>query len=133
MGRESLAYRLQLWLTSPTIANYSAVGFMKLGFAITTFLLSIKTRFLSWPLYLVDYVLGVSTAEMVYIWVPVLISWLIKFAILRFGRVRAYRRATPFFAGLILGDYSMGGIWSIINTVFKITVYNMGWHPVVWW
>ena len=85
MGRESLAYRLQLWLTSPTIANYSAVGFMKLGFAITTFLLSIKTRFLSWPLYPVDYVLGVSTAEMVYIWVPVLISWLIKFAILRFG------------------------------------------------
>ena len=36
MGRESLAYRLQLWLTSPTIANYSAVGFMRLGFAITT-------------------------------------------------------------------------------------------------
>ena len=106
---------------------------MRLGFAITTFLLSIKTRFLSWPLYPVDYVLGVSTAEMVYIWVPVLISWLIKFAILRFGGVRAYRRAAPFFVGLILGNYSMGGIWSIINTVFKITVYNMGWHPVVWW
>ena len=133
MERESFTYRLQLWLTSPTTANYSAVGFMGLGFAITTFLLVIKTRFLWWPLHPVGYVLGVSPAEIVYIWVPVLISWLIKFAILRFGGLRAYRNATPFFAGLILGDYSMGCIWSIINAVFKITVYNMGWHPVVWW
>lgn len=115
MERESFTYRLQLWLTSPTTANYSAVGFMGLGFAITTFLLVIKTCFLWWPLHPVGYVLGVSPAEIVYIWVPVLISWLIKFAILKFGGLRAYRSATPFFAGLILGDYSMA------------------WHPVVWW
>ena len=115
MERESFTYRLQLRLTSPTTANYSAVGFMGLGFAITTFLLVIKTCFLWWPLHPVGYVLGVSPAEIVYIWVPVLISWLTKFAILKFGGLRAYRSATPFFAGLILGDYSMA------------------WHPVVWW
>jgi hypothetical protein len=90
-----------------------------------------KMRFLWWPFHPVGYVLGVSPAEMVYIWVPVLISWAIKLSILRYGGLKAYRRAIPFFAGLILGDYTFGCLWSIINATFKITVYNMGWHPVL--
>ena len=75
--------------------------------------------------------LGVSPAEMVYIWVPMLISWSLKFAILRYGGLKTYRRGIPLFAGLIVGDYTPGGISSIINAVFKIPVYNMGWHPVM--
>ena len=131
IGRESFARRLQQWLTFPTGTDYVTTGFMGLGVTITGFLLAMKMRFLWWPLHPVGYVLGVSPAEMVYIWVPVLISWCLKFAILRYGGLRAYRRALPFFAGLMLGDYSLGCIWSIINAVFKITVYNMGWHPVL--
>ncbi|MDE0186777.1 MAG: hypothetical protein OXP71_15155 [Candidatus Poribacteria bacterium] len=131
IGSESFSRRLQQWLTFPTGPDYATTGFMGIGVAITGFLLAMKMRFLWWPFHPVGYVLGVSPAEMVYIWVPVLISWCLKFAILRYGGLRAYRRALPFFAGLMLGDYSLGCIWSIINAVFKITVYNMGWHPVL--
>ena len=133
MGRESFTQRLQLWLTFQKTTDYTTIGFMGLGAAITGFLLAMKMRFLWWPFHPVGYVLGVSPAEMIYIWVPVLISWCLKFTILRYGGLRAYRKAIPFFAGLILGDYAMGGIWSIVNAAFKIMTYNMGWHPVRWW
>ena len=133
MGRESFAQRLQLWLTFPTTTDYATIGFMGLGAAVTGFFLMMKMRFLWWPFHPVGYVLGVSPAEMIYIWVPVLISWCLKFTILRYGGLRAYRKAIPFFAGLILGDYAMGGIWSIMNAALKIMTYNMGWHPVRWW
>ena len=131
VGREGLGQRLQTWLTFPTAGDYVTMGFMGLGSILTGFFLIMKMRFLWWPFHPVGYVLGVSPAEMVYIWVPVLISWWLKFIILRYGGLRAYRKAIPFFAGLILGDYSMGGIWSIISAITKITTYNMGWHPVL--
>ncbi len=128
VGVESFGRRLQPWLTLPTGPDFFTIGAMGLGFGITTVLLIMKMRFLWWPFHPVGYVLGVSPAEMVYIWVPVLISWSCKLAILRYGGLRAYRRAIPFFAGLILGDYSMGCIWSIISAVFNISTYNMAWH-----
>ncbi len=131
LGREIFDQRLQGWLTFPTGHDYVTTGFMGLGVVLTGFLLTMKMRFLWWPFHPVGYVLGVSPAEMVYIWVPVLISWAIKLSILRYGGLKAYRRAIPFFAGLILGDYTLGCLWSIINATFKITVYNMGWHPVL--
>ena len=128
IGRESFTWRLQPWLSHPTSQDYFTMSAMGLGFGITGFLLAMKMRFLWWPFHPVGYVLGVSPGEMVYIWVPVLVSWALKFTILRYGGLKAYRRAIPFFAGLILGDYSMGCIWSIISAVFKINTYNMAWH-----
>ena len=133
MGRESFAQRLHFLLNFPTTHDYVTASFMGLGFCITAILTAMKMRFLWWPFHPIGYILGMSPAEMVYIWVPVLISWSLKFVILKYGGLQAYRRAIPFFAGLILGDYTMGCIWSIINAVFKITTYNMGWHPVMWW
>ena len=129
IGREGFAQRLQMWLSNPTGQDYVTMGFMGFGFGVTGFLLAMKMRFLWWPFHPVGYVLAISPGEMVYIWCPLLISWVIKFAILRYGGLKAYRRAIPFFAGLIVGDYTMGGIWSVISAVFKITTYHMGWHP----
>ena len=128
IGRESFTWRLQPWLSYPMAHDYFTMSAMGLGFGITGFLLAMKMRFLWWPFHPVGYVLGVSPGEMVYIWVPVLVSWALKYTILRYGGLKAYRRAIPFFAGLILGDYTMGCIWSIISAVFKINTYNMAWH-----
>ncbi len=129
IGREGFARRLQMWLSNPLGRDYVTMGFMGYGFCVTGFLLAMKVRFLWWPFHPVGYVLAISPGEMVYIWCPLLISWAIKLAILRYGGLQAYRRAIPFFAGLIMGDYTMGGIWSVISAVFKITTYHMGWHP----
>jgi len=46
--------------------------------------------------------------------------------ILKFGGISNHRKATPFFLGVILGDYTMGSIWSIIGAgILHAPVYRM--------
>ena len=125
--------RIDYWLAYPLPPDLVTSGFMALGFGITSGLLAMKMRFLWWPLHPIGYILGASPAEMVYIWVPVLIGWCLKLSILRFGGLRAYRRGIPFFGGLILGDYMLGCLWSLLNATMGVATYNMGWHPITWW
>jgi hypothetical protein len=128
VGQETFTQRLQLWLSVPQGHDYVTMGFMGLGAGITGLLLALKMRFLWWQFHPVGYVMGVSPSEMSYIWCPMLVSWFLKFTILRYGGLKGYRRAIPFFAGLVLGDYTMGCIWSIISATFNVVTYNMAWH-----
>ena len=132
MGREGFN-RLQSWLAYPLGPDLTETAHIGLGAAITALLLAMKMRYLWWPFHPIGYVLGMSHDEMVYIWVPVLISWSLKLGILKYGGLRAYRRGIPFFAGLILGDYTLGCLWSFYNAATGQMTYNMGWHPIMWW
>jgi hypothetical protein len=115
--------RLQSWLTYPRETDYTAMGFIGLGFAFTIFLMAMKLRFIWWPFHPAGYVL--TTGEgMVYSWFAVFISWALKFAILKHGGVRGYRKAVPFFLGLILGEYVVACSWSILGIILKIPTYR---------
>jgi hypothetical protein len=50
---------------------------------------------------------------------------IIKLIILRFGGVKKYRQGLPFFIGLLLGDYTIASIWSIIGTITGIPMYRV--------
>jgi len=41
--------------------------------------------------------------------------------------LKSYRNALPFFIGLILGEFMIGGSWSIIGIIFGVPVYVF-WH-----
>ncbi|MDW8289915.1 MAG: DUF6784 domain-containing protein, partial [Armatimonadota bacterium] len=56
----------------------------------------------------------------VWLWLPFLIAWLVKFFVLRYGGLLLYRRTLPFFLGLVLGDYTMGAVWSLIGVVWDV-------------
>ena len=62
-----------------------------------------------------------------WMWFPIFISWLIKRLLLRHGGIAAYRRAIPFFFGLILGEYFIGGIWNIYGVLWHRYIYTF-WH-----
>lgn len=55
------------------------------------------------------------------------ISWLVKRMLLRHGGISAYRKAIPFFLGLALGDYFIGGMWDILGVALHKYVYKF-WH-----
>ena len=132
LGREGFS-RLDYWLAYPKTPDVVTTSFMGVGFLITSALMALKMRFLWWPFHPIGYVLGISGGEMVYIWVPVLIGWLVKTILLRFGGLGMYRKGIPFFAGLILGDYTVGCLLSLLNAATGQMTYNMGWHPITWW
>jgi hypothetical protein len=53
-------------------------------------------------------------------WLPVCLTWLLKGVLLRYGGLRAYRRALPFFLGLILGEFSAGFLRTVVDLAFNL-------------
>ena len=118
--------RLQNWLVHPRDTNWAETGGIGFGFGFTIFLAVMKTSFLWWPFHPGGYVLttggGLGRS-----WFAVFVSWTAKAIILKIGGVRLYRKAVPFFLGLILGDYTLGCVWSLIGIAFEIPTYGV-WH-----
>ena len=69
-----------------------------------------------WPLHPVGYALA-TTPSMDVMWFPFFIAWLAKLVTLRYGGIRAYRAALPFFLGLILGDYVVPSLWGLFGMI----------------
>jgi hypothetical protein len=115
---------LQRWLANPTNIDTPGVSFMGIGLISVFSLMAMRMRFFWWPLHPAGYALAVSFA-MDLVWFAFLISWAIKLVILRYGGIKVHRRAIPFFLGLILGDYVIGSIWSIIGAIVGIPTYKI--------
>jgi len=117
---------LQSWLNHPTGTDEVAIGFMGGNALFVLLLMYMHRRFMWWPFHPGGYVLsGGSWSGMFYIWNAILISWAIKWAILKYGGFKAYRKARPFFFGLVLGDYIIGCSWNIIGLVFNMPAYSI--------
>jgi hypothetical protein len=96
---------------------------MGVGFSAMVLLTYLRVRFFWLPLHPLGYVMA-SNQEMSDLWAPILICLFLKWIILRHGGIRSYRRAVPFFLGLVLGDYLMGSIWSLLSVVLNTNMYQ---------
>ena len=103
---------LQGWLNSPKPMDSARITASLVGVAVVLLLGFLRTRFTWWPLHPIGYAVG-STDTMTWIWFPVLLGWLVKLLILRYGGVKVYRAALPFFIGLVLGDYTISCLWAL--------------------
>lgn len=102
-------------------APYS-LGGVALGFAMFLGLVAARTRILAWPLHPIGYALA-STSAMDYLWLPFLIAWAIKAAVLRYGGMKLYRKLMPFFLGLVIGDYVVPLLWALYGTFTSQQMY----------
>ncbi|MFC1714555.1 DUF6785 family protein [Candidatus Poribacteria bacterium] len=118
--------RLQRQLYHIGELNWSTNLYALVGIATVVILSVMRLRFIWWPLHPVAYPLASDwTAN--WIWFPVFIGWVLKSLILRYGGLRGFRKAAPFFLGLILGDYVVGGTWQLIGALTNRQVYSF-WH-----
>ena len=122
IGRENFG-QLMSWLQYPRQPNYIATVFIGLGGAFSVFLIGMQRRFIWWPFHPAGYALGASWG-MLGVHTSVLVGWVIKGVVLKYGGLRAYRNGTPFFVGLILGDYIISCMWSIIGGLLGISTYT---------
>jgi hypothetical protein len=115
--------RLQGWLQNPLPTNYPCLVAMAGGFAFTILLMALRMRFSWWPFHPVGYAVSSSWALSI-IWLPLLIAWATKLLILRYGGLKLYRDSLPFFLGLILGEFMVGSMWTIIGITMGIPSYG---------
>ena len=102
--------------------DFGAMTFMGLGAAFTFFLTVMRIRFLWWPFHPVGYALSMNFG-VDYIWFTIVIGSVLKWGILKYGGLKALRRASPFFLGLILGEYAVGSFWSALSVILQKKMY----------
>ena len=82
-----------------------------------------RMKFFWFPLYPAAYAVTNSWA-IHNIWFCLFIAWIAKLAILQYGGLRAHQKATPFFLGLILGEFTVGSLWTIVGILLGIPTYG---------
>lgn len=115
--------RLDSSLNSPTQVDYAGLGAVAFGAIFTAILVLLRSRFVWFPFHPVGYVVG-FTGTMDWLWCPFFVAWACKVLLIRYGGISAYRRALPFFLGLILGDYVISSLWAILGSLLGIQMYR---------
>ncbi len=115
--------RLHRWLSMPTMANPYAQLATGFGFLVALGLMWLRSVIPGFAFHPIGFAISGSWS-MHLVWLPLMIAWAIKWAILRFGGLRTYRQGIPFFLGLIVGQAVVGLGWSLIGIVFDIPTYS---------
>ena len=110
--------KLQSYLVNPTTTDKLGVSFLSFGGITMLFLIFMRRRFLWWSIHPIGYIMR-TTWVATYSWGSFLIGWLLKRTILKYGGIKIYRNARPFFLGMILGESVIGILWIIVGLITK--------------
>jgi len=107
----------------------STLGWMLTGIggSVMGGLMLLQRYFLWWPLHPIGFIVSTNWV-MNNIWFTVLLAWLIKSCVLKYGGPRIYQKTVPFFMGLTLGHFIAGGFWLLVDGILgrpgtRITFY----------
>jgi hypothetical protein len=97
------------------------------GFGLVGALAALRLRFAWWPLHPIGFLM-IYTYPETHLWLSILIGWLAKSLILRFGGTRMYSDAKPFFLGLIVGESVAAGFWLMLGIL--LSAMHVPYRPV---
>ena len=117
--------QLQRWLAHPLAPDYWALGFTGVGLLFALFLMLMRMKFFWFPFHPAAYAAVCGSWAVNYIWFSLGIVWVLKLLLLKYGGRNAHRKAMPFFLGLILGQFTVGSLWTILGMVFNIPAYGI--------
>ncbi|MDR3708894.1 MAG: hypothetical protein P4L33_11380 [Capsulimonadaceae bacterium] len=104
--------RLASWLQTPKAGNDHVLVAGVVGFLFAAFLQLLRIRMAAFPFHPLAFAVS-SSFEINFVWMPILIAWMTKSLMLRYGGVKTYQAWLPFFYGLILGQFIEGSLLNI--------------------
>jgi len=103
----------------PASKPYSPVGHIAFGAGLAGLLQYLSLAWPRWPLHPIGLVLVFSYYANE-AWVSIFIGWALKKLVIAYGGSHFYRRAQPFFIGLIVG-HALGLIlWSVVPAILGL-------------
>ena len=118
--------RLANWLSNPTDElNYRGLIAIGAGFSAVLFFTVMRQRFLWWKLHSAGYAIS-NSLDINHFWFSILIGFTLKWLLIKYGGIKKYQQARPFFLGLILGEYTFGSIWTIIGNIIHQQIFFGG-------
>lgn len=113
-------------MNNPDGPNWIGLTATFIGGGVMALLMVARQQILWWPLH----PLGFAVSPMWltnYISFSVFLAWLIKSVILKYGGPKWFRLSRPFFLGLILGQFTVAGVWLIIDHFTGMTDNSIYW------
>ncbi len=104
---------IQGWLESPRPPDPTGIAACAGGGAFALLLATLRTRCAGFPFHPMGYALGLGTTVDRW-WFALVICTVVKGVIVRYTGVRGFRKAAPFFMGLVLGQYVVACFWSLV-------------------
>lgn len=101
-------------ILSPVKPNPVGMAFVGVGALVTAGLFAMRSRFVWWPLHPMGFAMGPSW-PMIQLWFSILIGWVAKSLLLRYGSAKTYDRAKPFFMGLVVGEFLAAALWLVVS------------------
>ena len=117
---------LATWLKTPVRPDSGGMLGIGMGMGFAMFLAYMRMLYVWWPFHPVGYCIS-NTFTASNGWMPFFVAWLVKVVIVRAGGMRLYRRAIPFFLGMIAGDFLGGGTTTLLGCLGSMNVYPMNW------
>lgn len=100
--------------------------FFGVGAVVTAIIAYMRMAVSWWPFHPLGYALSASWTMIVF-WMPCLVAWIIKTTMLRYGGMRMYVKARPWFLGMVLGEFSMAVIWTLLSWMVGGSAPNFPW------
>ncbi len=104
-------------MRNPFPPDMRRIGMLGIGGAVVTALSVVSWRFPWWPLHPIGFVVA-NTQMTRRTALSVFIVWLVKTVILRVGGIQGYRRARPFFIGLIAGYVAGVAVSFLVDVIW---------------
>jgi hypothetical protein len=111
------------WMNDPQGANWVGLGGIVVGFAFSAFLMMMRFKFVWWQFHPIGYAIAADWTTGL-IWLPLLLGWAWKVLLMRYAGPKSYRRALPIALGLILGEFAVGGFWSVFAMITRKPQYH---------
>lgn len=107
---------LRSYLTEPRKPSLAGLELTGVGALVTWALIGLRARFAGWLLHPIGYAMGPSW-PMIQLWFSILVGWAAKWLLLRWGGMRLFRQARPFFLGLVVGEFLVAGLWIVVDSI----------------
>ena len=95
-----------------------------MGLGTVIALQAVRARFPGFPFHPLGYAVSTSWAMNYLLDAAARSPGWSKLLLLRYGGLRLYQRALPFFFGLILGEFVVGSLWTLVGIAFNIPTYG---------
>ena len=102
-------------LESGQSTNVPGLIWTGVGAAIMVGLVVAQRSLFWWPVHPVGFIIC-SVGWTDTLWASILLAWAIKVVVVKVGGQALFRKARRFFLGMILGQFTVAGVWAIIDT-----------------
>jgi len=103
-------------------------GFMwtAIGAGIMGLLVLAQRSLFWWPVHPVGFIIcSVTWTDQ--LWASIFLAWIVKLVIAKIGGNRLLRTARLFFLGMVLGQFTVAGVWAMYDVFANFTDHSIFW------